>query len=101
LIFLFYGVLGLGSMSMVEDFERFELGKLRVFTGVLEVMGGSGLLVGLRWSPALRISSGGLALLMLLAFGVRLRVRDGVMQSLPSLVLMMVNVSLLIRALRA
>jgi len=48
LIFLFYGVLGLGSMSMVEDFERFGLGKLRVFTGVLEVMGGSGLLVGLR-----------------------------------------------------
>lgn len=100
-LFLFYGVLCLTSVSMLTDFQRFGLENLRTLTGVLELLGGIGLLVGYRWPLALRVSSGGLALLMLLAFAVRLKVRDSVAESLPSFLLMLVNAYILVRSLRA
>ena len=37
------------------------------------------------------LSSGGLALLMMLGVGVRVRVKDSLLQTLPALVLMLVN----------
>jgi hypothetical protein len=98
--FLIYGGLCLSSLSMVEDFQRFGLERLRMLTGLLEVLGGSGLLVGLKWPPALSISSAGLSLLMLIAFGVRLKMRDSIVQSLPSLALMLVNAYILVKSLQ-
>ena len=99
--FVWYGILCLFTHSMVGDFHRFGLDRLRVPTGALEVLGGAGLLVGLRWPPALWISSAGLALLMLAAFAVRLRMRDSVAASLPSLLLMLVNAFILFRSARS
>ena len=98
--FLVYGVLCLTSMSMVDDFRRFGLEHLRMLTGLLEVLGGTGLLVGLRWRPALLFASGGLALLMLIAFAVRLRMKDSFLLSLPSALFMLLNVFLLFKALK-
>ncbi len=83
---------------MAEDFQRFGLERLRMLTGLLEVLGGSELLVGLKWPPALSISSAGLSLLMLIAFGVRLKMRDSIAQSLPSLVLMLVSAYILVKS---
>lgn len=80
---------------MRAEFTRFGLERLRVLTGALEVLGGVGQLAGLAWPPALWLSSGGLALLMLLGIGVRVRVDDSVLQILPALGLMLVNVFLL------
>ena len=100
LLFIIYGIFCAGTSSMVADFQRFGLPNLRVLTGVLEVLGGLGLLVGLKWRPAALISSAGLALLMLIAFGVRLKMRDSVAQSTPSLVLMLLNLFLFVQSLR-
>jgi hypothetical protein len=97
--FLIYGVLCLSTPSMVYDFHRFGLDKWKTPTGVLEVLGGTGLLVGLRWTPALRLASAGLTLLMLIAFAVRVHARDGVAVSLPSLLLMFVNLYIFIKSL--
>jgi len=89
--FVAYGLSCLRSESMKAEFRRFGLERLRVLTGVLEVLGGLGLLVGLVWPPAMWLSSGGLALLMMLGVGVRVRVKDSLLQTLPALVLMLVN----------
>lgn len=96
--FLIYGGLCLSSLSMVEDFQRFGLERLRILTGLLEVLGGAGLLVGLKWPQALTISSAGLCLLMLIAFGVRFKVHDSIVQSVPSLGLMLVNGYILVKS---
>ncbi len=96
LLFLIYGGLCLGSSSMIYDFDRFGLQKLRRLTGCLEVAGGLGLLVGLRWRPVLRLSASGLALLMLIAFAIRLRFKDSIRDTLPSASLMLANVYILI-----
>jgi uncharacterized membrane protein len=86
---------------MVNDFHRFGLDNLRIPTGVLELLGGAGLLIGLRWPPALRIAAAGLSLLMLIAFAIRMRMQDGVAVSLPSFLFLLLNLYLLIWSFRS
>ena len=100
-IFLTYGFLCFHSQFMLSDFQRFGLPNLRILTGVLELLGGAGLLVGLKWFRVLRVSSGGLALLMLIAFCVRVKVRDSVLDSLPSFALMLLNGYIIARSIEA
>ena len=96
--FLLYGASCLVTDSMRDEFVRFGLERFRLLTGVLEMLGGAGLLIGLAWPPALRLAAAGLALLMLLGVGVRLRVGDGVRLMLPAAALLVVNVYILVRA---
>ncbi len=99
LLFLVYGGLCLSSPSMKSEFIRFGVGRFRTLIGTLELLGGMGLLVGLRWPPSLWISSAGLSLLMLCGLGVRIRIGDGFVRSLPALVLMIVNAYIFIESL--
>ena len=98
--FVVYGLMCFYSKSMADDFHRVGLDDLRVLTGVLEFVGGFGLLVGLRWRPALWMSSAGLALLMLIAFAIRMKMRDGLGVSLPSFSLMLVNAWIFVESVK-
>jgi len=91
--FLFYGAGCLFSHKMDDEFERFGLTKFqRRLTGVLQILGSLGLLTGYALMPELAIfSAGGLSLLMLLGFGVRLKIKDGVIASFPSLFFSVLN----------
>lgn len=100
LVFIVYGIFCAFTPSMAADFHRFGLENLRILTGILEILGGLGLLIGLRWRPALLISSAGLGLLMLIAFGVRLKMRDSVALSTPSFALMLLNFYIFAKSLR-
>ena len=82
--FLGYGLSCLASKHMVREFERFGLAKFREITGILQLFGGAGLLVGLQFSVIGMIAAGGLALQMLLGFGVRLKIRDSLLLGLPA-----------------
>lgn len=85
---------------MQNEFKRFGLAKFTKLTAVLEFLGGIGLLVGLKFSIILLISSGGLALLMLLALGIRLKVKDGLLLSFPSFFFMILNLYLFLTTLK-
>jgi uncharacterized membrane protein YphA (DoxX/SURF4 family) len=76
---------------MKNEFKRFKLEKLGLLTIVLEIMGAIGLLVGLLVKPILLISSGGLALLMLLALIARINSKDSVWVSLPAIFFLALN----------
>jgi uncharacterized membrane protein YphA (DoxX/SURF4 family) len=89
--FIAYGSSLLFSSAMVADFERFGLTRFRVLTGVLEILGGAGVLFGLRWPPLLQFSAAGLCLLMLGGAVVRLRSGDAPFTTVPALLLMLVN----------
>ncbi len=97
--FIIYGTLLFISTEMRNEFKRFELEKFTALTGILELLGGIGLLVGLKVGFILLVSSGGLALLMLLGFGVRIKVKDGFWFSFPSLFFMILNLYVFIVAL--
>jgi len=97
--FLIYGALCLGAPSMKSEFVRFKLEKFRVLVGTLEFLGGLGLLLGLKFPALLLLSACGLSLLMLLGLIVRIKLKDGVLVSLPALFLMIVNLYIFIMAL--
>jgi hypothetical protein len=89
--FLLYGGSLLVSSAMIVEFERFGLSRWRVLTGVLEVLGGLGLLVGLRVPSLQRAAALGLCLLMVLGVAARVRSRDTLWQLAPALLLGAIN----------
>jgi hypothetical protein len=89
--FLFYGISYFISPHMKNEFKRFKLEKLGLFTIVLEILGAFGLLIGFWYKPLLLLSSGGLALLMFLGLIVRIKLKDSLWISLPALFYMGLN----------
>ncbi len=90
--FLFYGINCLLSQKMKEEFTRFGLGKQRMLTGYLQLLGAFGLIVGYFFSPILIfVASTGLTLLMLSGFAVRIKIKDSILESLPSLIFALIN----------
>lgn len=76
---------------MKQEFIRYNLVKFLKTVGILQLLGACGLLVGLFYSPLLILSSFGLGTLMLFAFMVRLKIKDGFWLSLPSFIFMLMN----------
>jgi len=91
--FFFYGITCLSSQKMAVEFTRFGLDKpKRLLTGYLQLVGSLGLIVGYFLLPDLVfIASVGLTLLMLFGFAVRIKMKDSLLQSLPSLVFTLIN----------
>lgn len=79
------------SPNMKEEFERFNLKGFGIYVIILEALGAIGLLVGLFSKPLLLLSSGGLALLMLLGVLTRIKSKDSLKVSLPALFFMILN----------
>jgi hypothetical protein len=89
--FLFYGINCLFNKKMFQEFKRFGLSNFRELTGILQIIGAIGLLMGYFYPVLILVASAGLALLMLLGFLVRLKIKDGWVVSLPSFAFMLLN----------
>ena len=89
--FITYGLLCTFSGHMAKEFERYGLSKFRVLTGILEVLGGTGILLGLLYKPLLIFSAGGLTLLMFLGIITRIRVSDPIIETIPAFILFILN----------
>ena len=90
--FLFYGYDCLYSKKMNLEFTRFQLSnEQRKLTGILQIIGGISLLIGLAIPLVGLLASGGLVIQMLLGFIIRLRIKDGILPSLPSFFFMILN----------
>jgi uncharacterized membrane protein YphA (DoxX/SURF4 family) len=98
--FIFYAIQCMTTNHMRSEFVRYGVPQLRHLTAVLQLLAGIGLLVGLRWRVALMISSCGLMLMMLVALIVRIRIRDGIVQSLPAFALMVMNGFIFLESLK-
>lgn len=99
IVFLYFGTSCLFADGMKADFERFGMSRLRILTGVLEVMGAVGLVVGQFVPELVIVSASGLALLMMMGLITRIRVRDPLHEMLPAGVLLVVNAFLAWQAL--
>jgi len=99
--FLGYGISYFLSSNMKQEFVRFGLSKFGSLTAVLEIAGALGLLVGFFYPPILVLSSGGLALLMLLGVGVRIKMKDNFLLSFPALFFLILNGYILYQSILA
>jgi hypothetical protein len=98
-LFLYYGLAVIVSDAMVTEFERFGLLQYRRLTGVLELLGALGLILGY-FVPHLTVAAaGGLALLMAAGVVVRLRCRDSVVDALPATVMLLLNLFIVVYTL--
>lgn len=80
---------------MKIEFKRYSLEKLRIVTGFLEILGGLGLLIGLEYTFILKLAALGLAMMMIAALFVRIKIKDSPLQSVPALTLLLINLFIL------
>ncbi|MDZ7807480.1 MAG: DoxX family protein [Gracilimonas sp.] len=93
LFFLFYGFQSLTSQWMIEEFKRFGLrDNERKLTGFLQISGSLGLLAGFMFPYIGLFAAAGFTIMMLVAFIVRIKIKDSLVQSLPSLFFMLFNI---------
>jgi len=86
---------------MKSEFKRFSLEKLGLLIIVLQFLGATGLLVGLKFNSILVVSSLGLALLMLLGLLVRAKLKDSLWISLPAFFYMSLNAYIFLEAINS
>ena len=97
--FIVYGISSFFSNKMIGEYERWGFSKKRKLIGTCQLLGGIGLLLGLKYNLFVIISSLCLAAMMLFAVLVRIRVRDGFLQTLPAIGYMALNAYILYNAI--
>ncbi|QSS97060.1 DoxX family protein [Psychroflexus sp. ALD_RP9] len=90
--FLVYGLSCLLTTKMKDEFKRFGIPQFRILTGILQVLGGLGCIIGFIWlDQLLFISTIGLAILMFSGIIVRLKIKDALFAAMPALTFFILN----------
>ena len=90
LSFLVYGSACFLSSYMKREFERYRLPARRTLVGGLQLCAAIGLLAGLVQPWMGRAAAAGLALMMV-AVGVRIKIKDTLPRTIPALVYLVLN----------
>lgn len=89
--FLGYGLACFRSPFIKGEFDRYRLGTQRLLVGVLQLAAAIGLVAGLNLPWLGQAAAGGLALMMLVAVGVRIKIKDTALQTSPALFYLALN----------
>lgn len=96
--FLGYGSACFLSSYMKREFDRYGLGSQRTLVGGLQLCAAIGLLAGLNQPWMGRAAAAGLALMMLVAVGVRIKIKDTLPKTIPALIYLALNTYLSLAA---
>ena len=96
--FVAYGINSFVSRRMKKEFKRWGLENKRKTIASCQLVGGAGLLFGLEWSIILALSSCFLGVMMLVAIGVRIKVKDDISDILPAFAYLVLSVMILYEA---
>ena len=98
LSFIYFGIACFISDFIISEFTRYGLSKFRILTGLLQLFGAAGLLVGLYFNPKiLLLSALGLCVLMVCGFSVRISISDNFFKCLPSFFFAVLNLFIAIK----
>jgi uncharacterized membrane protein YkgB len=89
--FIGYGLACFLSDSLKREFVRYGFSSQRALIGTLQVCAGMGLLAGMSQPWMGRAAAAGLALMMLVAVGVRIKIHDNFLQTTPALFFLVLN----------
>lgn len=84
---------------MEKEFKRFGLPNISIFIAFSQLSASLGLILGLVNNTLLIFSSAGLTTMMLIACIVRFRVKDTLIQSIPALFYLILNLVIFIYSL--
>jgi uncharacterized membrane protein YphA (DoxX/SURF4 family) len=82
--FFAYGWGCLYTEHMVAEFKRYRLPRFRRLTGILQLLGAAGLLIGLLLPWVGGLAAAGISLQMACGLGVRVKTGDSWVQCLPA-----------------
>ena len=91
LSFLGYGLGCFFSSYLRQEFRRYRLADQCAIVGILQCMAALGLFAGFTVPWIGQAAAAGLALMMVVALGVRIRIRDSAPQMLPALGYLVLN----------
>ncbi len=81
---------------MKQEFLRYRLASQRIMVGALQWFAGIGLLAGMSQPWMGQLAAGGLALMMLIAIIVRIKIKDSLLQTIPAVFYLALNTYLCI-----
>jgi hypothetical protein len=91
LSFLIFGYLCFFSVYFKSEFNRYGIPNHRKTTGFFQSLGGASLIIGIFIDELGVIASFGLTVLMCLGVIVRLRIRDGLLKTMPAIIYATLN----------
>lgn len=100
LSFLYYGFKVMFRTASRGEFERYGMPAVRRLVGVLEVLGGTAVILGLAIAPLGALAAAGLTALMVLGLIVRFRIHDAPRLMVPAASLGALNAVLVVLFLR-
>ena len=98
--FILFGLACFYSSFFENEFYRYGLSEYRTTVGFFQLLGGIGSIIGVFDKRILTISSLGLSVMMLLGVGVRLKINDTFIQTLPALTYLMLNTIIFIHIVK-
>ena len=96
LSFLYYGFRVLFLTESGREFERYGMPAVRRFVGLMEVLGGTAVILGLASAPLGAFAAAGLTALMVLGLIVRVRIHDARRLMVPAASLGVLNAVLVV-----
>ena len=96
LSFLYYGSKVLFRTASRGEFERYGVPAVRKLVGILEVLGGTAVILGLAIAPLGALAAAGLTALMVLGLIVRVRIHDAPRLMVPAASLGTLNAVLVV-----
>lgn len=89
--FLGFGLACFFSGSLKQEFNRYGVGALRAMIGGLQLCGALGLLAGLSQPWMGRTAAACLSMMMLVGVGIRIKIKDSLLQTTPTLFYVVLN----------
>ena len=96
--FIAYGINSFISQRMKKEFKRWGLENKQKTIAFSQLLGGTSLLLGLEWKTILVLSSAFLAGMILVAIGVRIKIKDNISDILPAFAYLVLSVIILYEA---
>ena len=90
--FVIYGYSSFMSKRMISEYSRWGFADQRKIIGFFQLLGGIGLLVGIKVNILLFITSLSFIIMMLFAIIVRIKIKDGIVETLPAITYLFLNV---------
>tara|TARA_B100000123_G_scaffold157557_1_gene116551 strand:- start:74 stop:424 length:351 start_codon:yes stop_codon:yes gene_type:complete len=90
--FIIYGYSSFMSKRMISEYSRWGFTDQRKIIGFFQLLGGIGLIVGIKVNILLFITSLSFIIMMLFAIVVRIKIKDGIVEILPAITYLFLNI---------
>lgn len=94
--FIGFGMACFFWYPMRREYVRYGVPQFRTLVGSLQIAGGLGLLAGFAVPIIGHLAAAGLALMMFCGVGIRIRIKDGWIQTFPAVLYLALNVYLVV-----